>query len=193
MSCRFFEVLEDAPIDDEIGQVNATDADEGRNAELIYTETGSAFFEITTDGVLKVNRELDREKNDTDTFSVTVCDQGKPKVLCNTTTVKVTIEDVNEEPVFKQSTVDSFYSIPENSSCTSISNLADFFEDGDVGVNKELDFRIRRSVQKNDSRCLKFSVPVLLLHSSPLMLMMLVFNVYFFSFILYLVHMDYSM
>ena len=168
LSCRFFEVLENATIDDEIGQVNATDADEGRNAELIYTETGSAFFEITTDGVLKVNRELDRETQDTDTFSVTVCDQGKPTVLCNTTTVNVTIKDVNEEPVFKYNQNGSIYKLPENSNCISISNLADFFADGDLGVNKELDFDIpnARSVhthQTKHSVCIYYIRMLLLL------------------------------
>lgn len=137
-----FSVLEDAAEDTDIGQVIATDADIGINAQLIFTDSSSGYFEVNTTGFLKVNRLLDRETKDEDVFTVRVCDSGRDISLCTRSWITVNITDVNEAPRFIYNK--EVPRIPENSNCSSISNLTEFFLDGDLGVNRELDFSVLR-------------------------------------------------
>lgn len=139
-----FSVLEDAAEDTDIGQVFATDADIGINAQLIFTDASSEYFEVNTTGFLKVNRLLDRETNDEDAFTVRVCDSGRDISLCTRSWITVNITDVNEAPSFKYNKKVPVFRIPENSNCSSISDLTEFFLDGDLGVNRELDFSVLR-------------------------------------------------
>lgn len=95
-------------------------------------------------GFLKVNRLLDRETKDKDVFTVSVCDSGRDISLCIMPWITVNILDVNEAPIFKYNKEVPVYHIPENSNCFSISDLTEFFVDGDLGVNRELDFSVLR-------------------------------------------------
>ncbi|XP_052700895.1 protocadherin Fat 4-like isoform X2 [Crassostrea angulata] len=137
-----FSVFENATEDTDIGQVFATDADIGINAQLIFTDASSGYFEVNITGFLKVNRLLDRETKDKDVFTVSVCDSGRDISLCIMPWITVNILDVNEAPIFKYNKEVPVYHIPENSNCSSISDLTEFFVDGDLGVNRELDFSV---------------------------------------------------
>lgn len=139
-----FSVFENATEDTDIGQVFATDADIGINAQLIFTDASSGYFEVNITGFLKVNRLLDRETKDKDVFTVSVCDSGRDISLCIMPWITVNILDVNEAPIFKYNKEVPVYHIPENSNCSSISDLTEFFVDGDLGVNRELDFSVLR-------------------------------------------------
>lgn len=112
------------------------------NAQLIFTDASSEYFEVNTTGFLKVNRLLDRETKDRDVFTVRVCDSGRDRSLCTASWITVNILDVNEAPSFKYNK--KVPVIPENSNCSSISDLTKFFVDGDLGVNRELDFIVLR-------------------------------------------------
>lgn len=112
------------------------------NAQLIFTDASSEYFEVNTTGFLKVNRLLDRETKDRDVFTVRVCDSGRDRSLCTASWITVNILDVNEAPSFKYNK--EVPVIPENSNCSSISDLTKFFVDGDLGVNRELDFIVLR-------------------------------------------------
>lgn len=99
---------------------------------------------MNTTGFLKVNRLLDRETKDEDVFTVRVCDSGRDISLCTRSWITVNITDVNEAPSFKYNKEVPVFRIPENSNCSSISDLTEFFLDGDLGVNRELDFSVLR-------------------------------------------------
>lgn len=99
---------------------------------------------MNTTGFLKVNRLLDRETEDKDVFTVRVCDSGRDISLCTRSWITVNITDVNEAPSFKYNKEVPVFRIPENSNCSSISDLTEFFLDGDLGVNRELDFSVLR-------------------------------------------------
>lgn len=137
-----FSVLENATEDTDIGQVLATDADIGINAQLIFTDSSSGYFEVNTTGFLKVNRLLDRETKDKYVFTVRVCDSGRDISWCIMPWITVNITDVNEAPRFIYNK--EVPRIPENSNCSSISDLTEFFVDGDLGVNRELNFSVLR-------------------------------------------------
>lgn len=139
-----FSVLENATVDTDIGQVLATDADIEMNAKLIFTDASSEYFDVNTTGFLKVNRLLDRETKDRDVFIVRFCDSGRDISLCTESWITVNIQDVNEAPSFKYNKEVPFFRIPENSNCSSISDLTRFFVDGDLGVNRELNFSVLR-------------------------------------------------
>lgn len=100
---------------------------------------------MNTTGFLKVNRLLDRETKDEDVFTVSVCDSGRDRSWCIMPWITVNIQDVNEAPRFKYNKEVPVFRIPENSNCSSISDLTEFFVDGDLGVNRELDFSVLRS------------------------------------------------
>lgn len=106
---------------------------------------------MNTTGFLKVNRLLDRETKDEDVFTVRVCDSGRDISLCTRSWITVNITDVNEAPRFIYNK--EVPRIPENSNCSSISDLTEFFVDGDLGVNRELNFSVLRLtlIIKNDN------------------------------------------
>ncbi|XP_061172273.1 protocadherin Fat 4-like [Saccostrea echinata] len=133
-----FWIPENASIYAEVGQITATDADIDKNAELSY-RCNSEFFKVNVTGMLKVDRELDREAIDRYVFSCTVCDNGQPS-LCAASQIEVNVTDINEAPRTKNS--GKVFKVPEASNCSSVYNMTFFFEDNDLGRNGELEFRI---------------------------------------------------
>ena len=86
-----------------IGQLRATDLDEGRNAEIMFSkldtsdgedESDSPFL-VRKDGRVLAKHSLDREKTDRYILAVTIRDKGKPK-LTTTATVLIHVDDVND-------------------------------------------------------------------------------------------------
>ncbi|KAL4702872.1 hypothetical protein ACJJTC_003995 [Scirpophaga incertulas] len=83
-----------------LGKVDATDADFGPNANLSYFIQPSSEdipFEISPlSGVLSVNGELDREKEDKYTLTVVARDNGYDKKLSSSVSVEIQVLDVND-------------------------------------------------------------------------------------------------
>ncbi|XP_040209514.1 cadherin-20 [Rana temporaria] len=108
-------VLESAPVNSTVGRVLAMDQDEGVNAEMKYTiidGDGLEMFDVATDatyqvGVITVKKPLDFESKKSYTLKI---EGSNPHVevrffnlgpFRDTTTVHITIEDVDEPPVFE--------------------------------------------------------------------------------------------
>lgn len=92
-------------------RVTAADKDEGDNAALTYKmrDPPPQWFQIDpSTGVVVTRDRMDCERDPEPTFVVLAVDNGRPQQLTGTTTVHVTIHDLNDnEPVFDQ----SFYSV----------------------------------------------------------------------------------
>ncbi|KAM5157968.1 cadherin-20 [Mantella aurantiaca] len=110
-------VLESAPVNSTVGRVLAMDQDEGVNAEMKYTiidGDGLDMFDVTTDityqvGVITVKKPLDFESKKIYTLKI---EGANPHIevrffnlgpFRDTTTVHISVEDVDEPPVFESS------------------------------------------------------------------------------------------
>ncbi|KPL94053.1 neural-cadherin-like protein [Sarcoptes scabiei] len=92
---------EDVDIGFSILQVSATDQDIGKNAEIVYTVDRDDFV-IDSKGVIRSNKRLDADMNNTYVFTVRATDKGDPP-LTGTATVRVYTENKNDEaPKFSQ-------------------------------------------------------------------------------------------
>jgi protocadherin Fat 4 len=62
----YFDILEDTPLSSSIGQITATDADEGSNSEITYSilsHWGREKFSLDPhDGIFTLNGDLDFEE-----------------------------------------------------------------------------------------------------------------------------------
>ncbi|XP_033743977.1 protocadherin beta-2-like isoform X1 [Pecten maximus] len=90
---------ENNKIGKEILQVTATDYDEGQNAEVKYRLLHSNDTVIQVDahtGIIRANAVFDRERMSSFMFKVLAIDGGSPP-KSGTTTVSVTVQDVNDE------------------------------------------------------------------------------------------------
>ncbi|KAF5278589.1 hypothetical protein FQA39_LY00631 [Lamprigera yunnana] len=99
-----FDIEESTYTNKTLGNVDATDADFGQNANISYRiqfeENQNTPFIITPfEGVLKINGELDREKKDKYLLTVIASDSPKMgKKLFGTVTVEIHVLDVNDNP-----------------------------------------------------------------------------------------------
>nr|XP_046911229.1 neural-cadherin-like isoform X3 [Dermatophagoides farinae] len=92
---------EDINIGTSILQVSATDQDTGKNAEIVYTVDRDDFV-IDSKGIIRSNKRLDADLNNTYVFTVRATDKGDPP-LTGTATVRVYTENKNDEsPKFSQ-------------------------------------------------------------------------------------------
>nr|XP_017200152.1 cadherin-10 [Oryctolagus cuniculus] len=110
-------VLESSPVGTAIGSVKATDADTGKNAEVEYRiidGDGTDMFDIITEkdtqeGIITVKKQLDYESRRLYTLKVEAENTHvDPRFYYlgpfkDTTIVKISIEDVDEPPVFSRS------------------------------------------------------------------------------------------
>ncbi|XP_024230541.1 cadherin-10-like [Oncorhynchus nerka] len=110
--------LESAEVGAAIGRIKANDADVGRNAEMQYSivdRDGQDIFTIITDqntqeGIIRVKKQLDYERKKTFSFKVEVTNTYlDPRFMYSPNPpfkddamVRVTIEDVDEPPVFSR-------------------------------------------------------------------------------------------
>ncbi|XP_062860064.1 cadherin-10-like [Trichomycterus rosablanca] len=104
-------VPESAEVGGTVGVITATDADVGKNAEMNYKITDEQdVFQISTDpatqeGVLTLRKPLDFEKKSSYTLRVQVENMyldPRFQLIRDSSTVKISVEDVNEPPVFKR-------------------------------------------------------------------------------------------
>ncbi|XP_067842901.1 protocadherin Fat 1a isoform X1 [Heptranchias perlo] len=95
------EVSENKEVDSEIIQLEATDRDLGSNGEVRYsilTDTDMFAIDSVT-GIVKVIGLLDREKDPFYLLKIEARDQAKQEPqLFSTVLLKVTLEDVNDNP-----------------------------------------------------------------------------------------------
>ncbi|VDP59782.1 unnamed protein product, partial [Schistosoma mattheei] len=94
-----FFVQENSPINTLINKVIATDADSEKNAEIKYqlSQDGEEYFTINQlDGTIYTKIIFDRELKQNYRFQVYANDNGQPIALTATTTIEVTIVDVND-------------------------------------------------------------------------------------------------
>ncbi|XP_056382897.1 cadherin-24 isoform X2 [Hyla sarda] len=111
-----FTVLEDTAIGSVIGRLRAHDPDTGENAVMYYSildgDAGDTFSVMADsagqDGILRVQKPLDFESRRSFTFRVEVMNTViDPQYIRrgpfkDVTTVRVTVGDVNETPLFSQ-------------------------------------------------------------------------------------------
>ncbi|KAK2534091.1 Cdh20, partial [Columba guinea] len=119
-------VLESAPVSSTVGRVVAKDLDEGINAEMKYSLVdgdGLDVFDINTDpnyqvGIITVRKPLSFETKKSYTLKVEGANPHLEMRFLNlgpfrdTTTVHISVEDVDEPPVFEPSFY--FVEVPED-------------------------------------------------------------------------------
>ncbi|XP_036732587.2 cadherin-20 [Manis pentadactyla] len=119
-------VLESAPVSSTVGRVFAKDLDEGTNAEMKYTIVdgdGADAFDINTDpnfqvGIITVKKPLSFESKKSYTLKVEGANPHLEVRFLNlgpfqdTTTVHISVEDVDEPPVFEPGFY--FVEVPED-------------------------------------------------------------------------------
>ncbi|XP_034001607.1 LOW QUALITY PROTEIN: cadherin-7-like [Trematomus bernacchii] len=109
-----YTVLESLPVQSVVARIKAADADMGSNAEMDYRlmdGDGPGMFNITTDentqdGVVILLKPLDFETKSSYSLRIEATNRNidsdflSSGPFSDTTSVKVTVEDVNEPPVF---------------------------------------------------------------------------------------------
>lgn len=105
VSSKVFNIPEDAALHSAVFSVHAEDRDTGSNGEVSYylhNTSGGLFSMNRRSGEIYLEKELDREKVDTLTITVTTTDNGSPR-MATTLDLIVHIEDVNDnDPQFSQ-------------------------------------------------------------------------------------------
>ena len=107
------DIMESVDIGYVVAKVHATDVDQGRNGQISYSlryqdEKSSMFsdwFEIDPrSGVISTASSLDCELESSPQVIVVASDNGTPNFKTSTSTLSVTIKDVNDNvPLFEQS------------------------------------------------------------------------------------------
>ncbi|XP_074032325.1 cadherin 87A [Leptinotarsa decemlineata] len=100
-------ILEDVPVGSSIGEVQATDADNGENAVVEYSLQKGAYDDFMIDnssGVVTVLRKLDFDRRNTYNIEITASDHGEPS-LTGTTTLTINVINTNDKmPYFVPTT-----------------------------------------------------------------------------------------
>ncbi|KAK3607644.1 hypothetical protein CHS0354_010698 [Potamilus streckersoni] len=135
-----FRVAENLPSDTSVGYLKAVDGDTGINAELSFAippEYLNVPFVVFNDGLVKTNKELDREQQSRYDFQVMVTDHGEPR-LSSIANVTVFVTDDNDNvpvityPSEKNNTISIPYPDEENTSVCQIQAYDN--DDGDNSV-----------------------------------------------------------
>ena len=137
------EVQENTAVNTVIDVFEASDIDEGSNAELQFSLSGTTVFQIDSlTGEFSIVEELDREAMAFYEFEVSVRDGGQPS-LSSSSSVTVTVLDANDQiPQFLQTSY--FTQIVETASVgTTILQLS--ARDDDIGSNADLSFMLAPS------------------------------------------------
>uniref|UniRef100_A0A2K5L1M1 Protocadherin Fat 4 n=1 Tax=Cercocebus atys TaxID=9531 RepID=A0A2K5L1M1_CERAT len=94
----FTTIPEDAPTGTDVLLVNASDADASTNAVVRIIGGNSQFTINPSTGQIITSALLDRETKDNYTLVVVCSDAGYPEPLSSSTSVLVTVTDVNDNP-----------------------------------------------------------------------------------------------
>ncbi|XP_065673349.1 cadherin EGF LAG seven-pass G-type receptor 2 isoform X3 [Hydra vulgaris] len=138
-------VAEDVPIGTIVGKITATDDDSGDNAKISYFfQNPDENFLLNKDtGELYTQLNLDREKKLSYQLIIEAVDHGKPISLSSTTTVIISLIDVNDNaPKFVKDNydVEILESVAIGSFVTTVSAI-----DDDDGINKLISYSIESS------------------------------------------------
>jgi hypothetical protein len=130
-SNMFFSIEEEKP-PMIIGQITATDEDEGINSEVEYHLENTTYFNITSDtGILSSLKKLDREVQSEYTVVVVATDKGEPP-LSSSANITIYLIDINDNPPrFNQ--IRYNFSVPYDTSMIMIGNVTAI--DPDNGTN----------------------------------------------------------
>lgn len=94
-------VIETTPINTELIQFRATDADLGVNSEVVYSITAGnrkdTFHIDPATGVLYLHKQLDYEELSAYQLNITASDNGNPR-LFTTILFSISVEDANDNP-----------------------------------------------------------------------------------------------
>ena len=119
-----FSASERLTVGSALGQIVATDADDGSNGQIMYaiTPANSAFLIQSATGILELNTQLDYNTQRSYVLTVTATDGGTP-AMSSAATVTVNIQDANTNaPLFSAPTYTAV--IPENSAVgTSVTSV----------------------------------------------------------------------
>lgn len=146
-SVHGFKIAENQPTGTNVAMLEAFDLDEGVNAEFDFAITDEYVdkvpFVLFSDGLLKANKQLDREERSRYDFVVVVTDHGENQ-LSSLAHVTIIVEDVNDNhpiitfPKPSNNSVTLMYPDYESEYVTTIEAY-----DLDEGRNKELEFSIK--------------------------------------------------
>jgi hypothetical protein len=98
-------IAEDIPVGTLLLSLEATDGDDGMNAELRYSiaagDPNHDFYVNPRTGALSVRKRLDHERRAAYELDVAVTDLGSPSRLTDSAAVRISVRDVNDcAPVF---------------------------------------------------------------------------------------------
>lgn len=154
-----FSVAENSNTGVTIGRLTATDADEGQNANLLFSFVtfwtgGSSYFSLNAayGRITTAVSTLDRETQASYLVRCRVYDQGSPQRFADVN-VSITITDVNDNPpVIAAGSYN--VSVAENSAVmTSVLTIS--ATDADIGVNADITYSIDTSTTR-DFRASKY-------------------------------------
>ncbi|CAH1264999.1 FAT4 [Branchiostoma lanceolatum] len=139
----YTSVLESTPEGTSLLQLNCTDVDVDANGEVSYvisTGNDEGVFNISSDGMIFLDKEADFETTTAYSLTVVATDGGAPQ-LSSTATVHVQVTAVNEhDPQFSPSTLSNF-SINEDAAVgTTIAVVS--ATDDDQGSHGEVSYTI---------------------------------------------------
>ena len=136
-------IKEDTRIGTIITRVQARDADEGQNGEILYSlsrvdPNEKGYFIIDKyDGTIRLGRGLDREKIACFELEIEATDKGTPSMSAKAM-VSVTIEDINDNAPFFSESRKTYY-VLENQDVGSIIGPIQA-DDLDIGDNANLEY-----------------------------------------------------
>ena len=148
-----FSVSENKNSDTLVQKLNASDLDEGQNAAVMFLMQedyeNEVPFVVFPDGVIKTNRQLDREQQSRYDFTVVVLDKGSPR-LSSSANVTVFVTDQNDNaptlkfPKARNKTVSVFSNIQIGNKVAQIEA-----EDLDEGLNSISSYEITSGNDEN--------------------------------------------
>ncbi|KRK02312.1 uncharacterized protein Dyak_GE19644, isoform C [Drosophila yakuba] len=144
-----FRLTESARIGTVVHCLHATDADSGINAQVTYALSVecSDFTVNATTGCIRLNKPLDREKQDIYALHITAKDGGNP-VLSSEALVYVLVDDVNDNaPVF--GVQEYIFKVREDLPRGTVLAVIEAVDE-DIGPNAEIQFSLKEETQDKE-------------------------------------------
>ncbi|XP_016955474.1 fat-like cadherin-related tumor suppressor homolog isoform X1 [Drosophila biarmipes] len=144
-----FRLTESARIGTVVHCVHATDADSGVNAQVTYALSVecSDFTVNATTGCIRLNKPLDREKQDNYALHITAKDGGNP-VLSSEALVYVLVDDVNDNaPVF--GVQEYIFKVREDLPRGTVLAVIEAVDE-DIGPNAEILFSLKEETSDEE-------------------------------------------
>lgn len=145
-----FNVIENVQFGHVIGQVVATDSDEGQNGEVAYSfQTPSTTFQVDpSNGTIVTAGSVDRETKSSYTLTVAASDHGAVR-RTTTTVIQIHVLDVNDNPPVFDDKLDSNFSVWETASVNETFDVV-VAHDADAGLNGQLSYTIKSGNENGD-------------------------------------------